>query len=524
MRKMRCLPLAVWLVALCVSAAVSQPAGAEVRLPKLFSDHMVVQRDREVPVWGWAEPKESVSVTLAGQTVSAVADADGRWTARVSALPAGGPHTLVVKGSSTVTVSDVLVGEVWLCSGQSNMNMPIDWGIFGAWGSPECEKALAEVDVPQVRMFLVENNPAGAPAADVGGVWKLCQHREILKWSAVGYFFGRELHRELNVPIGLVKSAVGGTPIESWTDRATLIEVVPQLKAAAERWDRRVAEFDQAKYEKELKAWDEAAAKAKAEGKPQPRGKPTDPATSTARPSCLYNGMIAPLVPYAMRGVIWYQGESNNRQAYQYRALFPAMIRSWRAQWKQGDFPFLFVQLANYMKREAEPTESAWAELREAQLMALSLPNTAMAVIIDIGEADDIHPKNKLDVGRRLALGALRLAYGKDVVHSGPIYDGMKIEGGAVRLSFKHTGGGLVAAGGEVLRGFAIAGEDRKFVWAEARIEGAAVVVRSDKVAKPVAVRYAWGNNPECNLYNREGLPASPFRTDQWPGLTAPKQ
>jgi len=507
-------PVAAWLVALLAGSA-----AAAVRPAAVFSDHMVLQRGGPVPVWGWAAPGEKVTVSIAGQTVEAAAAEDGRWRVTLAALKAGGPHTLVVKGagSEAVTVHDVLVGEVWLASGQSNMNMPIDWGVFGKWGSPECTAALAKIDDPELRMFLVGTKMSPKPARDVSGVWKVAKGNAVLKWSAAAYFFGVELRRELGVPVGIVKSAVGGTVIESWMSREALLAVSPDLQSSFDRWDRRVAAFSEEAYQKELAEWRKKADAAKAEGKRPPR-RPVRVTEHNRMPSCLYNGMIAPLVPYAMRGVLWYQGESNAGNASAYARRFPAMIRQWRKDWGQAEMPLLFVQLANFRQRKTEPSDSAWAELREAQRLALSEPNTAMAVAIDIGDAGDIHPKNKQDVGKRLALGALKLAYGRDVVYSGPLYKSMTLEDGTVRLRFTHVGGGLVAKGGGPLKGFAVAGEDGKFVWADATIDGDTVVVSSDAVAKPVVVRYGWADNPECTLYNAEGLPASPFRTDGWPG------
>jgi sialate O-acetylesterase len=321
----------------------------------------------------------------------------------------------------------------------------------------------------------------------------------------VGYFFGRELHQKLDVPVGLIHTSWGGTAAEVWTSKRTL-DATELLKPMVENYTKRMES-----YEKQMAGLKEAAEKAKAEGKPAPKA-PNKP----MMPSCLYNGMIANVLPYGIRGAVWYQGESNASRAKEYQTLFPAMIKNWREDWGQGDFPFGFVQLANYMTRREQPADSAWAELREAQTMTLSLPKTGMAVIIDIGDAKDIHPKNKQDVGKRLALWAQSQVYGKDVVYSGPMYESMKVEDGKVRVSFKHTGGGLEAKGGK-LAGFAVAGEDRTFVWADATVDGKTVVVCSEKVAKPVAVRYAWADNPDCNLYNKEGLPASPFRTDDWP-------
>jgi len=512
-----------WLrlsVAACLVALLAGSAGADVRLAAVFSDHMVLQRGCPVPVWGWAAPGQKVTVTVAGKKAEATADAGGRWKAELPALEAGGPHTLVVTGAggNPVTVNDVLVGEVWLASGQSNMNMPIDWGVFGKWGSPECTEALAKIDDPELRMFLVGMKVSPKPAKDVSGVWKVAKGNEVLKWSAVGYFFGAELRRELGVPVGIVKSAVGGTVIESWMSREALLKVSPDLQASFDRWDRQVAEFDEAAHQKKVAEWEQEAAKAKAEGKRPPR-RPTRVIDHNRMPASLYNGMIAPLVPYGLRGMLWYQGESNAGSAGTYAQRFPAMIRQWRKQWGQGDVPFLFVQLPNFRKPQTEPSQDAdaWPWLREAQAAALRLPAIGMAVAIDIGDAADIHPKNKLDVGRRLALAAMQTAYGKDVVGCGPLYESMKVEGHGVRVRFAHTGGGLAARGGGPLKGFAVAGADHKFVWADAAIDGDSVVVRSAEVAEPVAVRYAWADNPVCNLVNAEGLPAAPFRTDPWP-------
>lgn len=350
----------------------------------------------------------------------------------------------------------------------------------------------------------------------------MCSPETVPGFSAVGYFFGRELHKELNVPIGLIHTSWGGTPAESWTRRGAL-ESVPDCMPILERFDEAMAKYPEAKkkYDESMIAWKEDVKKAKAEGKNPPRrpGAPFGPGNPHS-PAGLYNAMIAPLIPYSIGGAIWYQGESNAGRAYQYRKLFPAMITNWRKDWGQGDFPFLFVQLANFMAVDPEPVDSAWAELREAQLMTLALPNAGMAVIIDIGEARDIHPKNKQDVGKRLALWALGKSYGKKQVYSGPIYKSKRTEGNKITLEFEHVGGGLAAGGGEPLKGFAVAGADRKFVWADAKIDGNTVIISSDEVSEPAAVRYGWANNPVCNLYNKEGLPASPFRTDDWPGVT----
>lgn len=507
------------LVLLWLSAVTA--GYADVRLARIFGDHMVLQRGKPVPVWGTADRGEQVTVEFRGQKVSTVADRTGSWRVVLKPMGAGGPYTMTVRGNNMITLQDVLVGEVWICSGQSNM----EWPLFLA---RDGEREVAAANHPQIRLFMVPKAVSDVPLDDLsGGQWVVCSPETARNFSAVGYFFARELNRELGVPIGMIQSAWGGTPAESWTSLPTL-ESNPLLRPIVESWERSVQAYPQAArgYLQQMEQWEVNAARARAEGRPEPPrpNRPTPPRSNPWKPAGLFNAMIAPIVPYAMQGVIWYQGESNAGRAYEYRTLFPAMIQDWRRAWRQGDFPFLFVQLANFMAVRPEPGESAWAELREAQTMTLALPKTGMTVAIDIGAADDIHPRNKQDVGRRLALNALAIAYGKKVVYSGPIYTRMKREGSTIRLFFKHTDGGLMTPNGEPLKGFAIAGADRRFVWAEARIDGDTVVVSSPQVSDPVAVRYAWADNPICNLYNKAGLPASPFRTDDWPGVTAPRR
>lgn len=505
------------LFPLCLLAAAAL-AVADVELPAVIGDNMVLQRHQRVPIWGTADPGEKVTVTFAGQQVTTTAKPDGRWMLRLTALAAGGPYEMTVAGKNTTALQNVLVGEVWACSGQSNM-------AFSVRASNNAEEEIAAANYPQIRLLTVPRVPASEPVSDIEAEWVVCSPETVPNFSAVGYFFGRDIHKELGVPVGLINTSWGGTPAESWTTRPTLKED-PDFVPIIDRWNQARENYPEQKkkHEEALAKWKEDVEKAKAEGKQPPR-QPYPPLFERKQyePSSLYNGMIAPLIPYAIRGAIWYQGESNAGRAHQYRKLFSAMIRDWRLQWGQGAFPFLFVQLANFRAREPEPGDSAWAELREAQSMALKLPRAGQAVIIDIGDADDIHPKNKQDVGRRLALNALAIAYGRDIVYSGPTYSFMEKEDGRIRLHFDHVGGGLTAKGGGPLKGFAIAGPDRKFAWADAVIDGDTVVAGSDQVPQPVAVRYGWANNPECNLYNREGLPASPFRTDGWPGITEGK-
>ena len=504
----------VFLSVLFVVAAVS--ASAAVTVPSIIGDHMVLQQGMKAPIWGKADPTEAVTVKIGDCEEKAVADAEGRWQVALSKLKAGGPFEMTIAGeSNTITVSDILVGEVWVGSGQSNMAMAVR-------SCNNADQEIAEAGFPSIRLFSVERKVSGEPVDDCVGAWTACTPETVPGFSAALYFFGRELHKELDVPLGLVHTSWGGTPAEAWTSYPSL-EANPEFKPILDRWENIIANYPATlkAYEAKVAEWKKAAEKAKADGKPAPK----KPRTTVGpghphRAAGLFNGMIAPILPYAIQGAIWYQGESNASRAYQYRALFPAMIEDWREAWDQGPFPFLFVQLANFRAVEPEPAESDWAELREAQTMTLSLKNTGMAVIIDIGEAEDIHPKNKQDVGKRLALAALAETYDKEIPYSGPIYKSMKVKDGEVELKFDHTDGGLVAKGGEALKGFAIAGADKKFVWADAVIDGKKVVVSSDQVPEPVAVRYAWAINPVCNLYNGAALPASPFRTDDWPGVT----
>jgi len=713
--------MAVLVAASHAAAASEMPAATlatgGLRLPAIFADHMVLQQGIKVPVWGWAAAGDKVAVTLGDQKAAATAGKDGRWQVALEPMKAGGgPMEMTVSvagsgagaaksvaagdgagaraGASTITVRDILVGEVWVCSGQSNMEMAL-------FSARDAGAEVAAANYPKIRMFTVKRTFAAAPQSECDGSWDVCSPRTAGAFSAVGYFFGRDVHKATSVPVGLIHTSWGGTVAEAWTSRAGL-EAAPDLQPIVKRAERlgHVPPAEEAAFKETLAKWEDVAylkdsgnkgfgkgwAKADLDdadwksintpgtwesllkldidgavwfrksvqipaawagkeldlsigavddfdttyfnnekvgamgrevpfwwmaerkyrvpasmvkaGKamvavrvfdqfmgggltgpaPQmfvapvgaaepdrislagpwkfkiefeaPGQRPTPPypiapagTLDQNAPTALYNSMLAPVIPFGIRGVIWYQGESNADRAYQYRKLFPAMITDWRRLWGEGDFPFLFVQLANYEQRAAEPGPSNWAELREAQTMTLSLPKTGMAVAIDIGEAADIHPKNKQDVGGRLAVVARSIA-GEEVFDwLSPMYDSMKVEGGRIRVKFSGCGvratindqrpsNPLIAgrmtekgfkATREKLTGFSIAGEDKKFVWADAIIDPASadtVIVSSPKVAKPVAVRYGWANNPECNLYNVNGLPASPFRTDDWPGIT----
>jgi sialate O-acetylesterase len=492
-------------------------ARADVRLPAIFSDHMVLQQDEACAVWGWADPGEEVTVTIAGQSKSTKAGNDGRWLVRLGKLKVGGPHTLTVKGKNSLVVSDVLVGEVWLGSGQSNMAMTVN-------RAKDYEQEQAAAKLPQLRMFTVERNPQPKPQADCKGRWVVCAPDTVGAFSATAYFFGRRLHQELKVPVGLINSSYGGTAVEAWTSLEAQSKL-PEYKTIAEPWEKLTAlPYDEAKalaaYDRQLAAHKEAVKKAKAAGKqtPRPPVRPVDPRLNQNHPANLFNGMIAPLIPYTIRGAVWYQGESNAGKpfAHLYGLQLATMIKDWRARW--GDeFPFAWVQLPDYRAPQKDPVEnSGWTTVREEMLKTLKLPRTGMAITLGLGEANDIHPKNKQDVGVRLAMWALAEVYGKKgVASSGPLLAGHKVRGSEVWLSFKHTDGGLKVPGGD-LKGFAIAGEDRRWVRATARVEGDKVVVFSPAVKQPVAVRYAWADNPEFSLFNGAGLPAAPFRTDDW--------
>jgi len=509
------------LFAMCLlGLLIAVAASAEIVLHPLFTDHMVLQQGQRIPVWGKASPGETVTVAVGPRKATTQADENGDWMVRLRMLNVGGPHELTVTGNAnTLAVRDVLVGEVWVASGQSNMQWTVS-------RSDNPEEEIANANYPKIRLFHVPRKTADSPQKTVEAQWQVTTPDTIPEFSAVAYFFGRELHEQLGVPVGLIHTSWGGTPSEAWTSFGKL-EDTPEARPILERWADIIEKHPQAldAFNKRMEEWKQAAEKAKADGEKAPaQPRPPLGPDHHHRPANLYNAMIAPLVPYAIKGAIWYQGESNASRAYQYRTIFPAMIEDWREQWDQGRFPFLFVQLANFRERNTEPVESDWAELREAQTMALDLKNTGMAVTIDIGEADDIHPRNKQDVGKRLAYWTLANDYRQRVAPSGPLYASSSFRGDKAIVRFKHVRGGLVAQGGE-LKGFAIAGADRNFVWANARITPLnRVEVWSEQVSRPVAVRYGWSDNPECNLYNGAGLPASPFRTDDWPGVTIDNQ
>ena len=497
---------------LFTSLALLHPLTATVVPNPLFTDNAVLQQGMKVPVWGTAAAGEKVTVEFAGQKVSTTAT-NGSWMLFLEPLTATAkPQTMVLSGSNTVTLTNLLIGEVWICSGQSNMERQL--GLRnGQKPIVNYEAEAASANYPNLRHFLVKQTTSTNPLSTVSGSWLVCSPTSVTNFTAVGYFFGRDLMKAKGVPVGLIHTSWGGTPAEAWTSHDALASN-PLLSPILQHFSKDVATYADrlAKYqadEPKLKAdYTNACAQALAEAKPTPRppAPPRDPLKDSHSPSVLFNGMINPILPYAMKGVIWYQGESNGGRAKEYRDLFPSMIADWRSVWGEGNFPFLYVQVA--------PFKKMGPEIREAQFLTLGKSsNTAMTVITDHGDAEDIHPTQKEPVGQRLALAARALAYGEKIEYSGPLFSGYKIEGNKVLLSFDHSGKGLVSKDGP-LKGFVIAGVDKKFVPAQAEINGNTVSVTSPEVSAPAAVRFGWTNVPDVNLFNAEGLPASPFRTD----------
>ena len=544
---------------LLLLAAFAGPLHAEIKLDSLFADGMVLQREMRVPVWGWADAGEKVTVTFAGQTQTTTADDKGKWMVKLDAMSAStDARELTVTGkSSTAKVSDVLVGDVWLAGGQSNMGFPLN-------SAHNAAAVLPTAQDPKLRFFRVKTRTAAEPQTDCSANWEKTTPETAKTFSAVAFFFAEEIRRDQKVPIGVLQAPWGGTDIETWISLAGL-QQNPPLSKPLERWDKAVADYEKIKtdpalvagYENDLKQWQKEVAPAynlamkqyneeKASGKavgpkplplrpeptnPDPMGMPS-PSRRPSTPTVNFNGMIAPLVPCAIRGVIWYQGENNGARGLEYRELFARLIEDWRNQWTRAGgvgFPFLFVQLPCNGADKTPVAESGWPWLREAQLLTLNVPRTGMAISIDVGDPNNVHPADKIDVGQRLALLAKRMVYGENVVASGPLFRNCKIErGGKIRVAFAEVGSGLTigrqpwcAPGvtpfpSDKLIGFYLAGDDRKWFEADASLDGDSVFVSNAQVPNPVAVRYGWANSPRCNLYNQEGLPASPFRTDDW--------
>ena len=527
-------------------------ALADVKLPAVFAHHLVLQRDQPVPIWGFAEPGESVTVEFGGQQKSVVADTRGTWSVKLDALPASAEsRTLTVTAKNKVTLSDVLVGEVWLASGQSNMAFPVS-------SAHNATAVLAVADDPLLRFFTVQHATAAEPQSDLRGKWEPSTPATVKSFSAVAYFFARELRAKVNCPVAILHSSWGGTPAQTWLSLDALRQD-PPFAGHLKKWE---AALDQhrkviaqpalaAAYREELAHWQteiapafNAALKAHTASKstapkptparpepanPDPMGLPS-PSARPSTPSVIFNAQIAPLTRFAIRGALWYQGEANGGAGLEYRTLLPRLIGDWRAHWAQGNFPFLIVQLPGW-NHDSKPAEvHDWPWLREAQaLTAQNVPHTGLAVTIDLGDPADVHPKNKVDVAHRLFLVARQVAYGENLVSSGPIFRELTITGSTVRVKFSHLGGGLTIGRApwsaddvsptptDRLIGFRLAGEDRIWHDAVAEIADDSVIVSSPAVPAPVAVRYAWANSPRANLYNRENLPAAPFRSDTWP-------
>jgi sialate O-acetylesterase len=503
----------------CVFAASAQ---ADLKLPAIIGDHMVLQQKQTNPIWGWDTPGTKVTVTFGQQTVSGEAGADGRWTVKLDPVPANEqPQTIKIAGTNEKTIQDVLVGEVWMCSGQSNMGFTLnrDWnGDIIAAASKS--STLRLIKVPQVGTQELKN--------DFNGAWMYSDANTAGTFTAVGFMFGRYLHDILGVPVGLIDNAWGGSAAEAWIRRDT-IEKDPRFKLLMESTHQReeYSQSEKAKtdFQAATEKWKEEVEKAKAAGKQPPRapGSPESWLNGNARPGNIFAGVVNPTLGYGMKGVIWYQGETNAGRAYEYAQLFPFMIEQWRKEWKQGDFPFYWVQLADYLPEKPEPGDSTWAELRESQTKAMKLPNTGQAVIIDLGEGRDIHPRNKHDVAARLVRWALVKDYGLKYPYRSPEFQKMEINGDKAVLTFDCFGSGLYTFDVPEARGFAVCGEDKVWHWAKGKqLSDSKIEVSCAEVANPIAVRYAWADNPVCNVYSSTGLPLTPFRTDNFPMITKP--
>lgn len=491
---------------------ITELCVADVRVSPVFSDHMVLQRDAPIPIWGEATPGERVEILLQKQHKSTTADAQGHWKVLFAPLKVGDAFEITIKGAQdTHVLHDVLVGEVWLCSGQSNMQLEVRY-------ADDAAKNIAAANDNQLRLFMVNRDAGQKIDGAFSGTWTTTTPTTVADFSAVAYYFGQHLRQDLGVPVGLVDSSIGGSTAQSWTPINALSADAAFAPMLADNWKPWIAAHND--YDVKMEKWLNDRRVALAAGKTEPP-RPVWPPVPFRwnKPGFLFEKMIAPLVPFSIRGVIWYQGESNAPRAAQYRKLFPTLIRAWRKQWN-NDFPFLWVQLPNFKATQPQPSQSDWAELREAQSMTLSLPNTGMATTIDIGDAANIHPKNKEEVGRRLSLVALSKVYHQRIESSGPVFDSMHVEDGKVLLHWTHAGG-LKTTDGGAPQGFALCGDDGIWHWATAAIEGETVVLSNPDVSHPVAVRYAWADNPQVNLINKFGLPAVPFRTDHATDITA---
>ena len=512
-----------WALLLCAAALFASDERADVNLPDVISSGMVLQRDRAVKVWGTAEPGEKVTVRFGGQSTTTETGANGKWQVALQPMAASSaPATMTISGNNTITLNDVLVGEVWVASGQSNME-------FTLLQAADGETAVATASAPDIRLFNVSRQVAFQHQTGPLATWQAVSPESVRHFSAAAYYFAVELHNALHVPIGVIDSSYGGTEAEAWTPVEYLL-ASPDLRPCVERtkiWDAERSRV-KAEYEQRMQEWAEAAEKAKAEGtSPPPKPALPDALREARIAGSLYDRMIAPLIPFSMRGVVWYQGESNEARAQQYELLLPTMIKAWRDRWGQGAFPFGVVQLPNYRDIRREPADEAWSFLREAQRRTvMAVPDTGLIVTIDIGEAHNIHPKNKLEVGKRMARWALVAAYHQKMTPSGPMFRRAKSRGSKLEVKFDVVGKGLRIHDGDKLQEFAVAGPEHQWHWANAQIKGRdRVIVWSAAVPRPEAVRYAFNSNPQHpNLTNDTDIPASPFRSDNWPGPTDGKR
>ncbi|HEY1048528.1 MAG TPA: sialate O-acetylesterase [Prosthecobacter sp.] len=509
--------------------ALALSARAELKLPAIIGDNMVLQQQLANPLWGWDAPGTEVTVKFGTQTKTAKAGADGKWTVKLDPVPANAnPATISIKGTSARELKNVLVGEVWICSGQSNMQ----WSVSSSWDS---DIEIATAKYPKIRLISVPQVGTQEPQQDFKGEWKECAPGNVGPFSAVGFFFGRVLHNTLDVPVGLINNAWGGSAAEAWV-RRDLLEKDPRFKLLMENTKKteaeKTSEAGKKQYDAALAAWQKQADEAKKAGKPFTTRAPQAPEAwlkGNARPGNIYNGVLLPTIGYGIKGAIWYQGETNAGRAYEYTSLFPFMIEDWRTEWKQGDFPFYWVQLADYMAEKTDATQSvtsSWAEIRESQTKTQNaVKNGGQAVIIDLGESNDIHPKNKRDVAERLARWALVKDYGLKLPYRSPEFKSAAFAGNKATVTLDTFGSSLRTVDVTEVKGFVVCGEDKKWAWADAKIVGKdKVEVSSKDVANPVAVRYAWADNPICNLFSVDGLPVTPFRSDDFEMITKPKQ
>ena len=485
---------------------------ADVSLPNLYSDNAVIQRHIPFKVWGWADPHESISIEFLGKKVSTQANETGTWSVEFPAQKAGGPYSLTVTGKNKLVRNNLLFGEVWVCSGQSNMKWNIGKSVDG-----DLEVLMAKDD--QLRIVTVSTGASQTSLKDIDGVWTPATGKALNEFSAVGYYFGRELRRVLNVPVGLINNAWGGSAIEAWIPREVLLtdeRNFAYLKSFDERLEQYSSGQPLSLYEENLKKWEKKVAQAKSSGAPLPRKprKPTDPRGSQHRPANLWHSRVAPLLNYSIKGVIWYQGEANTSRSYNYRHLLPMMIKTWRQKWDSGNFPFYWSQLADFCRDDESDGNSPWAEIRESMTVAMqTTENTGQAVITDLWEEQDIHPRRKLEVAKRLLRWALAKDYGFDVVFKSPMYESHEVKDNKIIITLDQD---VKWFDVKKVLGFTIAGEDEKFLEANARISKNTIEVWHEKIKAPRAARYAWAGNPLCNVINKKDLPLTPFRTDKW--------